>query len=123
MVQQAIENFEASDKQQVMTRRIQQAIKAGGMVKVLNVGHEKGKSFYYPKHQMSTPPMPEPGGTFSVPAEVAHWLMTMPYGKKLRLETSVIPSNYTAPPGYKLVPNEVVEQEVTAEELLAQGEE
>jgi hypothetical protein len=80
------------------------------MVKMLNVGYEKGKKLYYPQHQMFIT-MPEPGAAFDVPAEVAGFLMSMPARMKVQRVTGAVPSNFTPPPGYKLVPVELPDED------------
>lgn len=99
--EQALESFSDGDKQKLINGRVRQSVRQG-MTLVLNVGYPEGKKIFYPKHQRLIA-MPAPGATFQVPVEVADWLLKNFY-KKLQLVSGKMPSNFTPPPGYKLVP-------------------
>lgn len=118
--QQVLEDFNSMSKQRAMESRVRQSVK-GGLVEVLNVGYEQGKRLFVPRHNRYVE-MPAPGATFMVPREIAFFLMNMPMGKKLQLvRGGQKPANFTPPPGYKLVPVEPVQEEVSAEEMLQQA--
>lgn len=110
--EQVIETFDGPG---AMTGRVKQSV-ATGMVQVLNVGFHKGHRILYPQHMMVVT-MPEPGATLSVPVETARYLVMM-FPKKIQYTHGQLPSNFTPPPGYKLVPVTPADVEVTEEELL-----
>lgn len=100
-----IESFGDNDKQRLVANRVRASVQRG-MVTMLNTGYKAGKRLFYPQHNM-TITVPEPGSTFVVPEEVAQYLMSMPSRRRLQIVgQGQVPSNFTPPPGYKLVPIE-----------------